>query len=288
MGKFNYVISGHTPISNFTTEGLFDESYEDSKKSAIDDFIEKRQALFKLIKPYESNISSIPKDLTNMIVLGCVSAVESFIRKLIRTIIINDESSKKKCENVTLKYGAVVSNQNFSMLPEALLEEFSFTNGKNIKDTINALLGIQCNSDLFKTVFGEYSDICELRHCIVHRFGMLGSNNAIRFGLSKYDKYIEKPIIIDFDHLNDIVQVCENLVKVLNSHLFSEVLERTYKDRSENWSFDYRKDKKIFLKYYNIFKDSSSNVDEKEIYYDFKKVMIKEYGEGYIGRGRAR
>ncbi|MEK4701004.1 hypothetical protein MKX47_15710 [Solibacillus sp. FSL R7-0668] len=197
MSKFNYVISSHTPVSNFSTEGLFDETYEEPKQSAIDDFIEKRQALFRLIRPYESSIENIPKDLTNMIVLGSVSAVESFIRKLIRSIIINDEISKTKCEGVTLKYGAVISNQNLLMLPEALLEGYSFTNGKNIRETLKSLLGVTLkNTD---TVFKEFSDVCQLRHCIVHRFGMLGSDNAMHFGLNTYKKYIEKPIVIDFD-----------------------------------------------------------------------------------------
>ncbi len=118
-----------------------------------------------------------------------------------------------------------------------------FCGGKNIKDTIKNLTGISIpkqNSSLNES-FAEYSKICQLRHCVVHRFGFLGSNNAIKLGLTEHVNYLEKPLQINFDNLNEIVQICENVVKVLNDFLFCEVLERTFSQRTENWSYDYRR-----------------------------------------------
>lgn len=62
--------------------------------------------------------------------------------------------------------------------------------------------------------------VCQLRHCIVHRFGFLGSNNAITLGLATHKNYLEKPLVISFSHLNEMVQVCENTVKLINNFLF--------------------------------------------------------------------
>lgn len=282
MGVFTYSVSKYTPASKFKTEGLFDNNYMQSTKSAIDDFVEKRISLFKLIRPYENDIQNLPYELTNLIFLGCISAVESYIRKIIRSLINVDLISRKNCEERTLKYGAVISYKDTSMLPEALLEEYSFANGKNIKDTIKTFLNVKCdNIQPLDTVFSEFSSICELRHCVVHRFGLLGSNNAIKLGLSEHQEYIEKPLRIDFEHLNEIVQICDNLVKAINNHLFSVVLERTFTEKSEIWYSDYRKDKNTFMKYLDLFIDSSNSADFKDIYKEFMQSMHGKYGQNY-------
>jgi hypothetical protein len=274
MGKFIYNISEYTPISNFTTLGLFEHTYIQSTKSALDDWIDKRISLFKLIQPYHDNITNLPFELTNMVLLGCVSAVESYFRKIIRSIINVDSYSRKKCEELNIKFGAILSQKDLSILPEALLEEYSFADSKNIKETIKKLLDINCNQiNQVDEVLNEFTAVCQLRHCIVHRFGMLGTNNAIKLGLTEHKEYIEKPLKIDFDHLNEMVQVCENVVKVMNNYLFSSILERTYTQNIENWTGDFRTDKKVFKKYFNLFKDSSRSVDEKGIYKDYINTM---------------
>src|SRR5690606_7762702 len=145
------------------------------------------------------------------------------------------EISRMNCESEPLKYGAALSHDDEMMLPEALLEGYSFTNGKNIKDTFKKLLDIKCNTTELDTVFKDFSKICQLRHCVVHRFGLLGSHNAIELGLTDHKQYVEKPIQITFENLNEIVTICENLVKVVNNHLFSELLERTYSQHTEIW-----------------------------------------------------
>ena len=281
MGSFTYTLSQFTQFNRFTTEGLFDDNYVHSNKSAIDDFVDKRTELFKLIWPYRENIANLPGELTKMILLGCISAVESYIRKIIRSIIIVDHASKKCCEERTLKYGAVVAHKDKSMLPEALFENISFTSGKHIKETISSFLNVKCdNNQNLSMVLMEYSSVCELRHCVVHRFGLLGSSNAIRLGLSEHVKYIEKPIQIDFDRLNGIVQICNNLVKAVNSHLFAEIIERTFVERTESWS-NYRKDKKTFKKYLDIFIDSTNPLDYRMVYNEFLNCMHSKHGAEY-------
>lgn len=284
MGKFKYSISQSMAVSNFTTTGLFDETFVHSDKSAIDDFIEKRKALFILLKPYEDNIDDLPYELANMILLGCISAVESYIRKIIRNIINVDDFTRKKCEGETLKYGAVLFHDK-TMLPEALLEGYSFASGKNIKDTVNKLIDIKFDAPELKIVLIEFSKICQLRHCVVHRFGLLGSNNAIELGLSEHQQYLEKPMRINFEHLNEMVQVCENVVKVMNNYLFCEVIERTYRNKSEIWHSDFRRDKKTFKKYFDLFKDSYSINVDIEVYKKFIKCMHEEYGKEYQNNG---
>ncbi len=281
MGNFKYQISPIIPTSNFNTIGIFDDQYIHSTNSALDDFTEKRRALFILLSPYQHNITQVPYELTNMVLLGCVSAVESYIRKILRNIINVDKSSSVKCAKETIKYGVVLYHSDKNMLPEALLEGYSFANGNNIKEAVKKFTGINCESTEINVVLKEFSKICQLRHCIIHRFSLLGLDNAMLLGIANHKQYIEKPIKIDFDHLNEIVQVCENVVKVINNHLFCEVLERTYYEKTEIWYSDFRRDKKIFKRYYSLFKDSSVNIDEKLIYKEFIKTMNNKYGKDY-------
>lgn len=283
MSKFNYPLSINISISNFTTEGLFDNEYIKSQNSAIDDFIEKRKSLFVLLRPYEERIHELPSELTNMIFLGFISAVESYIRKILRLIINVDKNAQVKCENQMIKFGAVLSHEDETMLAESLLEDYSFASAFNIKESIDKFLNIKCKKETqpLNKALEEYSRVCQLRHCVIHRFGFLGSNNAIVLGLSQHKDFIEKPLIIDFEQLNEIARVCENVVKVINNFLFAEVLERSYLTRTEIWHSDYRKDKKTFQKYFSIFKDSTNQIKDINVYKEFINVMHREFGRDY-------
>ena len=57
-------------------------------------------------------------------------------------------------------------------------------------------------------ILGHFSKVCQLRHCIVHRFGRLGSKNMIELGLTEHKNYLEKPLKLNFDQLNAIFLVC--------------------------------------------------------------------------------
>lgn len=283
MDDFNYELSSVSAFGTLNTSDFFDTNHIHSENSAIEDFIEKRIALFKLIKPYESDIDSLPVELSNMLILGFVSAVESYLRKVLRQIIVNDPIATRKSENQLIKYGAVLSQNDVNLLPEAIMEEYSFTNGKNIKESIKTLTGISIvdKDTILNNSLCEFSKVCQLRHCVVHRFNLLGSNNAISLGLNEHKRYIESSISINFDQLNEIVMVCDNTVKAINNYLFSKIMQRTYSDRIVNWTNDFRTDKKKFMKYYNIFKDSRNTTECKVIYREFIIKMHERYGDRY-------
>lgn len=285
MGDFKYDMSQVGLNQPFDTTNIFFCSFVHSEESAIDDFIATRIKIFKLTEKYQHDIINIPPELTNMMLLGLVSAVESYMRKVLRLIITNDELSKQNCQNQVVRYGSVISHESTNMLAESLMEEMSFAGGYNIKNTITNLLGIKCvkvQLEPFQSVLNEYSKICELRHCVVHRFGFLGSHNAMNLGLYEHMENIEKPISINFDRLNEIALVCTNTVKVVNNFLFCEILERTFIQKSIIWTFDYRSDKYKFELYYKIFKDSSNQELPLDIYKKFVEALRKKYGDHYF------
>ncbi len=266
--QFKFKLDSYLPHSHLNTKNLFDTNYKEPSLPAIDTFFGKTKELNQLIKKTEDCTGALP----GLVLLGYVSAVESYFREIIRRLIFVDQASGKACEEQMLTYGAVVVHEKTEMLPEALLENRSFANKKGIRDSMRDFLGIKGDIPPDVTeVLDDFSSVCQLRHCIVHRFGKLGSNNAIKLGLMAHKKCLEKPLILGFENLQEIFLICNNTVKVINNFLFQRILSRTVDFPTCKWNWDLRKDKRDFKKYYDIFVSKSHKFGIKEIYHAFKR-----------------
>jgi hypothetical protein len=268
--------TGNT-IPPFDTANCFDITYNESHHSPIDTCFEKIADL-NLIFVRFSSIPGIGQPVintqNNLLLLGYISAVESYIREIIRKLIILDKASRISSEEQQLNYGAAI-NYNLKMLPEALLERSSFASKSNIIDSFKIYLGLKGHTppELIETL-DEFEKICHLRHCVVHRFGKLGSSNAIKFGLDNHSQYLEKPLMLDAARLFGINQVCENTVLVINDYLFKRILARTIEPQFSFWQWDFRKDKKEFTKYYNLFQSAKKPVAVPSISIAYRELVV--------------
>ncbi|MDM8568442.1 hypothetical protein QUF50_02795 [Thiotrichales bacterium HSG1] len=282
--KFTYQVNHAPQDTEFDTHNLFDKDYVESDSSAIDTFLEKTQGLRNLLSKNlileNSDEPKIPKYFANLMILAYISAVESYFRKIIRSIILIDKIAQKASENQNLTYGAAIIHSP-DMLPEALLENCSFASKKNIIDTIRIFIGIKGNMpDEVNGILEHFSKVCQLRHCIIHRFGHLGSKNMIELGLDEHSDYLEKPLKLDFNKLNEIFLVCNSTVKVINNFLFQTIMARTVIEKSLTWHWDFNKDKQEFEKYYKrFFSKIEPPNDNATIKYAYKQ--FKEYFERY-------
>jgi hypothetical protein len=272
--------NGSTNVSS-ATETFFDINYIESSESPIDSFFLNTKDL-NIISATLSISPALTKKTYNLILLGQISAVESYIREVIRKLIINDEESKNTSSTAQLTYGAAL-NYSKEILPEALMESYSFASKKNILDALKTFLNIKGHFPIELTdALVEFERICQLRHCIIHRFGKLGSNNALKLGLDAHAQCLEKPLSLDTSHLLETYIVSENLVLLINNFLFKSILQRTVQIDGF-WTWDFRKDKKKFTTYYNIFKSLQEpeipNTDLKTAYLnlrEYKKELIKK------------
>jgi hypothetical protein len=277
MSSLKLKINDFAKPGNLDTQKLFDVSYIEPKKSSIDTFFIKTKTLNTLIV----DPNNVDVQLTNLILLGYVSAVESYFRGIIRKSISIDMLSKKTCENQLLTFGAAISHDK-ELLPEALLEKCTFINKENINESLKNYLGLkgQFPSDV-ENVLEQYGIVCQLRHCIVHRFGLLGSNNAIKLGLSEHKEFLEKPLKINYSSLQEVFLICNNTVKVFNNYLFQRLLQRSVEECG-CWQWNYNKDKKLFNKYFTIFYSGqyppTPNVIAKDIYNQFR-LKSHEYNK---------
>ncbi|GAB3513946.1 hypothetical protein GCM10027341_56500 [Spirosoma knui] len=268
----NSVVAG---TISYDIANIIDRSYTESDMSPIDSFISNGIEINRL---FTSNPSQV---LGNLIILGYVSAIESYFRAVFRRLIIVDAASQSTCEKKHVFYGAVLHHDD-SMLPEALFEDISFAGRKNILSSISNFLGIPLQEsnipEVLKSNLDQFEGICELRHCIVHRFGKFGSRNAISLGLSEHSINIEKPIKCDFASLQQIVAVCQNTVRITNNFLFEKIINRLILSGNTKildpvWTWDYDRDKVLFGKYYKIFYSKLNppalKITQKKLYTEY-------------------
>ena len=289
-GDFSAITTVGAFSTTFDTAKLFDVSYTETGDSPVDQFIKNANALNLIYLKIKPPIDPV---LASLVFLGYISVFESYIRALIRGVIYIDEYAQRLVEKKSVSFGAAVHHSP-KLLPEALLEEKSLAASNNIKTTLENYIGVKLqSSDIIKPL-AEFNKLCHLRHCCIHRFGKLGTNNAIELGLPTHKHLLEKPVIFKIEDIDNVVDTLRTLVKVINNETFKHILNRSviynkdnidknikFKDYagpfySLSWSWVYKKDKKRFTKYYKLFatkEDSIPSPSASELYRRFSATM---------------
>lgn len=281
---FANLVAVRPMISVIQTGALFDDSHDDSDISPIDQFIENTVRLNRMWAARQAD-NFIETELGILLILGYVSAVESFMRALLRRVVFIDPYCQKACEKAVLSYGAA-KHQKQEMLPEALLEESVFSGKKGIIDGLRKFLTFDLKDRALIDLLDNYNSVCEIRHCCVHRFGKLGTKNAIELGLSSHKQFIEKPLRLKVSDAASIADLLTILVKSLNNEIFRYVLERTATGVELNggggkglgWTWNKAKDRKLYNAYYIIFAsklDAKPTVAAGELYDRFRSIYSK-------------
>ena len=253
----------------FNTELLFDKDYKQSLDSPIDEFLKRLLALNKLA-PKPAEFDAIQGQL---VFLGVIAAVESYLRTLFRKIISIDESSQTHVHEKDVSFGAAL-HLSKELLPEAILERISFISEKSITSAMRDLLAVKGNfPSNVNTAIIDYARVCELRHCAVHRFGKLGTGNAIALGLEKHKSLLEKPLNLNYVSLQNVIAISTCLVKTINNFLFNEMLSRI---PASVWKGPYSKDRLIFMRHYALFCDKVSSHKTAQAH-QLYKLLVKQH-----------
>lgn len=256
----------------FTTAELFDINHVESVESPLDQFLIRLRAINKL-SPEPAAFDPLQAQL---VLLGVVAAVESYFRTLLRRLITLDSVCQECTEEQAVTYGAAM-HLSKPMMPEAMLERVTFVSEKSLIDAIREFVGVKGNlpSELIATI-KDYERVCHLRHCAVHRFGKLGVKNAIFFGLKEHRPSLEKPLVLNYAALQNAIAIATGVVKTTNNFLFNEVLSRL---PESTWTGSFRRDKRSFLPYYELFADtvSSTRADSTRVVYDLFQDQRKKF-----------
>lgn len=249
------------------TENWFDLNHVTSVQSPVDEFRSNLAQINVLYLGAHARGDYSPM-LGSLVYLGMVSAAEGYFRSLLRRLILVDEACRHNASSRTLTYGAALHHAE-DLLPEALLEGVSLANTKNIATELKTLCNIsQMGKDgnvpaALERLFNNFESICQVRHCGIHRFGKLGSQQALRLGMDKHKPLLEKPLALTVQQLQEIAEALEALIRAVNSYCFADILKRTYsagptgrekaKLYQDAWQLDWTQDQKRFNEYYDIF-----------------------------------
>jgi hypothetical protein len=220
---------------------------------------------------------SIPPELGAVAVLGYMSAVESYFRALLRNLIDIDDHVRILAEPMEISFAAARYHKK-ELLAEALTEGMSFAGEQNVADMLRKRIGIKGNFPVeIEKILKEFKKVCEIRHCCVHRFGRLGSKNAVSLGMVQHQEILEKPFSPTLDDLQTIADLLRTFVKSLNNFIFRSLVERigmegvTGEDGlyDRQWSGDIVEDSGRFNAYYELFaskNDTPPSPDSPSVY----------------------
>lgn len=274
------IVSVRNPQKIIDTTTFFDINSNESEQSPYDQFLHNSIQLNKNWALLRAD-QEIDPEMGILLLLGYVSAIEGYMRALIRRLVNCDPFSQKACESFQVTYGAVMHHHRNS-LSDALLEETVFSTGPSIGNALQKFIGSNPLSGNTKSLINQYDAICQLRHCCVHRFGKLGAKNAIALGLLEHSPFLEKRVVIRKAEMADIADLIFGLVKSINNEVFGYVLKRSATSKLTEgasiglgWTWSVRKDTSRFAKYYSIFasrNDAPPSPPQREIYERFRSA----------------
>lgn len=252
--------------------------------SPIDRYLENTNRLNRI---FLDNSARYTNELGRLLLLGYVSAAESYLRGIIRGLVQVDECVARLVAPLQVTYFAALHHEK-TLLPEALLEGVSFISQANISKTLKEFCGISGMGDgsvpkSLEPIFQKYNQICQLRHCCVHRFGLLGADNARRLNLSA--SHLEKPITILPPSIEEISIIMEKFVSSLNSYIYTDVMQRSVwlsKSIVTNpeikyisvWHLDFLQDEDRFTRYYDLFAITKSKPSSPSLWEEYNRFLI--------------
>jgi hypothetical protein len=275
------------------TAAWFDRTHVRTEHSPIDEFLGNLYEINKLYLGADQRGEYTPI-LGSLVYLGMVSAVEGYFRSLLRRLIIIDPACEENASNRSVSYGAAIHHEE-DLLPEALLEGLSLASTKAVASELRSLCNIsQMGKDggvpkTLEQLFENFESICQIRHCGIHRFGKLGSQQALRLGMETHKPLLEKPLKLSVVHMQDIAEALEALVRAVNSYCFSDLIKKTHSASPAGrekeklygavWERDWEADRERFAAYYCIFAsnrgpDKSQSV---EAAYSAFMAYVKHY-----------
>lgn len=282
------------PLPAIDTSQLFKHTGE--TWNPIDKFIANTNAINVILAGATTNREPTP-ELCSIVVLGYLSAVETYFRTLLSRLAHVDEPTMEALGQKQLLFSVAMKRPRES-LAEALYED-SFASMKELKSRL-AEIGMSKLPAEIEDALVTYESICHVRHCCVHRFGYLGNKNASDLGMSRHHHLIGSLFSASSVDLANIADALQVFVKTCNNHIFRFVIDRSVTNQNDlnqtfewgwNWSWRYKADKKRFKQYYDLFAvvvGKPASLAMKDAYIQFKASNAKKVQEMTARREGAR
>jgi len=217
-----------------------------------------------------NDTNNLDNTLLNLILLGHISAVESYLREIVTKIINIDKYSFEKCADLNLSFLAANSHPK-NTLAESLLEYKTFIEKKDIINLFDTFIGIKFDVNTLE-ILEEFEKICNLRHVIIHRFSKIGIKNLKKLDLHGNKKFLEKKLVLNYKFIQDSTKVCEYLVNNINQTIAEKVIIRKFRDENVQ-KIPHRAGLHEFKKYAKIFYSKDIQLDFETEFSKIKSAL---------------
>lgn len=210
--------SGAAKVSNIS---LYFKNIGDTAVSPIDRYYENRTKAILTAKPELLNEAPW---LSGFMLVSLVSATELFFREIFTKTLVFCPVARKASSEKSIHMGAILwhGQKGFS---KAAFEHSSLADSAKIKACSKDYLNfeIKKSSSTFRAL-EEFDKLCELRHGVVHSWGVLPGKNAIKLMVPQ--NVLDTVIEFDAARLHEAASICTSLVESYNSELFEQLIER--------------------------------------------------------------
>jgi len=259
--SINNLIVNDAEITNDLDCKQFFIETSPSQRNPIDQFYNVCTEYVKLTKP---EIFCDFPDLSRLLLMGFVSAVEEYLRGIFSEILSVCPMSKEHASEKMIRFGAIEYYSN-SKIAIGLFDSSSFASSSEIIKRTRELLGVDINSDpSVKAALDEFEKVCHLRHCAIHGGGILNGHNAKELSLEK--SYVNRLLRFDITAIQECLSVCYSFVRAFNSFISKKILSRLMGQVIKGY-WDIEKD--LFKSLIDVFyskEDMPEEIKYKEIY----------------------
>lgn len=193
---------------------------------------------------------SADSELLGLMMIGIVSAAEFYFRTVLGRCVDLCPLSLDHAGAATVPIGAFrhYHDSDYSYVIGSMEHE-SLAGADSVRGAVKKFTGLDPSTDSsLRAALDEFGILCELRHCLAHSRGFLGSKNRRTLGLRSgtFSK-----ILIRNDSALELLKLAHNSVRAVNRFLSNGILDRWIdKDVLRG---KWREDRNNFLAWWNSF-----------------------------------
>ncbi len=161
--------------------------------------------------------------LGRLLVLGFVSAVDDYFRRVLAGVVHICPNARRRVADRTIPFGAF----DYYDAADSALALFEFQSFASVKDVRSATRFV-VGSDLPEVgslgeALNKYEWLCHIRHATTHAGGRLSSRSARALGSETPSS--AQSVTVDFDGVHTAAAITYSAVRAYNAWLYNAVLD---------------------------------------------------------------
>lgn len=201
--------------------------------------------------------------LGRLLILGIVTTTETYFRSVIAGIIKICPLAYDSASDQPIAFGAL-DFYGTAEIGHSLLEGISFTSTSEVRKATKSILGLDITNDKsLVAALESYSQVCSMRHAVVHDHGRINRGNAKVLNVRPRAGQSLR-LIVDLPSLHTAASSCTSAVRAYNSFVWKSSVQRwiDYRVLRGTWQVD----RDYFKPMFDLFRSSIDDIGSSNAY----------------------